>query len=307
LFYTYALQVQWSGFQISNDFKVLLSVVNAPDWARPPGANLELEGPPADPATLASFLRAFVVQVKPEMIDAIEIWNEPNLLREWDGLPIEGGIYMSYFRAAYEAVKSVAPHATLVTAGLAPVGDIPGSAASDRRFLQEMYDAGLAQYSDVKIGVHPYGWANPPDERCCTTVRGWADNPVFFFLDTLYDYTAIIQQNGHTGGKIWVTEFGWGSYDGLAPGAGAPAAPPAAPFFAMINERQQAEYIVRAFELMQQPPLGDMIEVAFLWNLNFSLVGDPIAGQREDAGYSLLNVNAQPRLVYYYLESARRP
>lgn len=85
-------------------FKTLISVAKAPDWARPPAVRGIEDGPPADPQHLADFIAAFVRDVKPEFIDAIEVWNEPNLIREWRGGTISGADYMRYFRAAYEAI-----------------------------------------------------------------------------------------------------------------------------------------------------------------------------------------------------------
>jgi hypothetical protein len=69
-----------------------------------------------------------------------QIWNEPNLSVEitpqWSGTP-DGrvvaqspGIYKRLLSAAYDGVKSVAPDATVVTAGTAPFGDVPAPAAA---------------------------------------------------------------------------------------------------------------------------------------------------------------------------------
>jgi hypothetical protein len=213
---------------------------------------------------------------------------------------------MTYFRAAYNAIREVAPNITVVTAGLAPVGDVSG-AVSDRRFLQQMYDAGLAQFPDVKVGVHPYGWGNPPDERCCgsPSPRGWADNRVFFFQDTLYDYIEIMQRNNHAS-KLWNTEFGWGTYRGVGPGGADLPAPAAVGQFELVDSKQQAEYSLRAFALLQQPPLSDWVEVSFLWNLNFALIGDILTAPQEQMGYSLLDASGYPRLIYRYFQVARK-
>lgn len=305
LFYAYVQRVQHANFA---QLRVLLSVVNAPEWARPADVPPGTVGPPADPAALGRFLDAFIRETKPEdnRIGAIEIWNEPNLLREWHGAALDGGTYMTYFAAAYNAIKAVAPNITIVTAGLAPVGDGLPESVGDRTFLRQMYAAGLAQYTDVKIGVHPYGWGNPPDERCCTDVRGWADNPVFFFQDTIYDYLSIMQENGHDV-QMWITEFGWGTYQGVGVGgADVQQLPGDAAFFVLNNPVQQAEYTLRAFELIQQPPLGDIVERAFLWNLNFATVPNAVNNALEQAGYSILDASGFGRPIYYYLLVSRR-
>ncbi len=308
LYYAYVQRVQWTNFIGNRRRLVVLSVVGAPDWARPPGANLSLEGPPTDLNELARFITGFIqaTGAQDHRIAAIEIWNEPNLEREWSDASMDGATYMTYFGPAYNAIKAIDPQIIVVTAGLAPVGDgVPG-ATGDRTFLRQMYAAGLAQYTDVKIGVHPYGWGNPPDERCCTAERGWADNPVFFFQDTLYDYRDIMQQNGHNT-QLWITEFGWGTYQGVGVnGADVSPVPDQAQFFTLITPEQQAQHILRAFEIVQQPPLGDIVEVAIMWNLNFAAMPLILDQRLEQAGYSLLNASGHPRLAYYYLQQSRR-
>jgi hypothetical protein len=285
----------------------MISITNAPAWARPPGADLNLHGPPADPHTLGNFIQAFLSGFNKEdhVIDAIEIWNEPNLDREWNGMPISGVKYMELFRVSYDTIKQIDPNIILITAGPAPVGDgVPGT-VGDRAYLQQMYDAGLAQFPDIKIGAHPYGWGNPPDATCCTTERGWADNRVFYFKDTLEDYAAIINRNGH-GAKIWVTEFGWGTLEGVTGDDRTFYPPETAPYFDLITAQSQSQYTVRAFELMQTPPLGDVVEVAILWNLNFARAVDFESTRDQRAGYSLLDTNGKPRLLFKYLEATRK-
>lgn len=301
----YVLLMTRTRYISGQDLNIILSIVNAPDWARPEGSDYHMHGPPVDPQAMANFIRAFLSNYEPtdDIIDAIEIWNEPNLDREWNGAPMSGGAYMDLFRPVYQAIKEVDPNMIVVTAGLAPVGDGIAGSVGDRTYLQQMYDAGLAQFPDVRIGVHPYGWGNPPDDTCCTTARGWADNPVFYFRETLQAYINIIQRNNHAA-KIWVTEFGWGTYQELGPNGESPEPPAVAGFFDLVSTQQQAEYVVRAFEMMQGDPFGGWVELAFLWNLNFGIIG--YEERTEQAGYGLLDAAGQPRLVYQYLARTRK-
>ncbi|MEM6530632.1 MAG: hypothetical protein AAF653_20200, partial [Chloroflexota bacterium] len=64
------------------DVKVLVSIAKAPNWAR---TNLTEDGPPDDPQALANFITFFLNEMN-NTIDAVEIWNEPNLIREWQGV-----------------------------------------------------------------------------------------------------------------------------------------------------------------------------------------------------------------------------
>ncbi|MBZ0299370.1 MAG: hypothetical protein K8J31_06510, partial [Anaerolineae bacterium] len=133
--------------------KVLVSVAKAPNWARSTQAE---SGPPDDPQVLVNFLNV-MMQEFGNSIDAIEIWNEPNLLREWQGRPMSGAEYMRYFTPAYQAINAYSdrmatdpkePRSTpiiVVTAGLAPTSTTDAS-VDDRAYLQQMYDAGLGQF-----------------------------------------------------------------------------------------------------------------------------------------------------------------
>lgn len=288
-----------------NGFKVLISVNRAPEWARPADADLGEHGPPEDPQALANFITRLMSDIEPQFMEAIEIWNEPNLLREWQGVPMDGGTYMQYFAPAYEAAKAVDPDAVVITAGLAPVGDIGSSTRNDRDFLQEMYDAGLANFEDARIGVHPYGWGNPPDARCCQDAS-WSDASQFFYLDTLDDYRDIMVANGDADGKMWLTEFGWGTYEAINADGSDGVTPPQAGFFDLVTPLEQAEYLLRAIEIHQSAPYNEFVEFAFIWNMNFASLPFAIEEQAEQAGYSLLNSAAQPRPVFWYLLNTRK-
>jgi len=262
--------------------RVILSVAKAPNWAR---STQEEDGPPDDPQALANFMRLLIQRVKPENIDAIEIWNEPNLAREWRGtLPFNGEGYMRLFRPSYEVIRQEAPQTLILTAGLAPTGDSPVS-VNDRDFLQQMFDAGLRGYEFVGVGIHPYGWANAPDALCCdpSARRGWDDNPHFFFLNNVNDYREILVRNGYADRQLWTTEFGWPSWQGF------PTEPPE-PWLGELSLEQQAQYVLRAFQIGQErEDMGPMI----LWNFNFAN-RELIENRNEIAAYSIFVPNFGP-------------
>jgi hypothetical protein len=269
-------------------YRVMVSLVKAPDWARL--SNKAADGPPDDPQEIGHFLTLLLNQMGSD-IDAIEVWNEPNLKEEWTGaLPLSGAGYMTLFHPAYDAIRAYSKTITIITAGLAPTISTDGS-VNDRVFLRQMYQNGLADFKDVAVGVHPYSWGNPPDERCCNLIdgRGWDDKPQLFFLNTLDTYRGIMAENGHTGASLWVTEFGWASWDGFS--SSAPD-----DWMAYITPDDQAAYAVRAFGIGQALKY---VGAMFLWNLNFA---NPttIADRNQVAGYSLLvmDTSIHPRSMY---------
>jgi LysM repeat protein len=270
------------------DLRILLSISTAPDWAR---STTEQHGPPVNYTDYANFVW-FIVDRYKYRLSAIEIWNEPNLQREWYGAPLNGAEYVRLLAAGYEAVKSAYPEGnlTVVSAGLAPTGVNDGvTAVDDRTFLRQMYEAGFANYTDV-IGIHPYSWGNPPWTSCCGDWGGAPshnDHRSFFFLNTIEDYRAIQAEYGDSGRQLWATEFGWGSMDGL----GRPV-PADAPFYNYVNKDQQAEYILSAFRMGQS---WDFMGPMFLWNLNVATFADFDDSQ---AAYSILAGSDAPRPAY---------
>src|SRR5258708_19262816 len=94
-------------------------------------------GPPKDFGDFANFMKALADHYKGTVL-AYEIWNEPNLRREWNGLPLSAASYVDLLRQAYGAVKQVDPGIIVVSAGLAPTGLHDGvNALSDTQFLPQ--------------------------------------------------------------------------------------------------------------------------------------------------------------------------
>ncbi|NLH08756.1 MAG: LysM peptidoglycan-binding domain-containing protein [Chloroflexi bacterium] len=275
--------------------KVLLSIHTAPDWAR---ATQEEEGPPVDFAEYSEFVKDVVLRYKGK-VHAVEIWNEPNLRREWNGAPLNGAEYVRLLAGANEIIKRTYPEGNVivVSAGLAPTGVTSDIAVDDRLYLRQMYEAGLAQHADA-IGIHPYSWGNPPWTRCCGDWGGAPthnDHPSFFFLDTIEDYREIQAEFGDLGRPLWATEFGWGTMDKL--GRETPAD---APFFNYVNENLQAQYILEAYRMAQE---WDFMGPMFLWNFNIAAIP---GFDNSHSGYSILRANNDPRPAYEALRAALR-
>lgn len=289
---TYLQEASTAGFQI------MVSIAKAPDWAR---ATNEEDGPPLDPQHLANFIR-HVLEQNGVHIDAVEVWNEPNLIREWRGAPINGTQYMQLFAPAYSVIadwRQANGHSIqIITAGLAPTGDSPYS-VDDRHYLEQMYNAGLANYPDVAIGIHPYAWGNAPDTRCCDPVpdRSWDDSTHFFFLENIEAFRQITANAGHGNVSLWATEFGWPTYDGFG------FMPPQG-FFEYVTEALQANYTIQAFDTIQNSGNYSYVENMILWNLNFATIPNSVVSGNEMAGYSLLRPDYSERPVYQLLRDA---
>ncbi|MGC9397252.1 MAG: cellulase family glycosylhydrolase [Anaerolineae bacterium] len=283
--------------QLSNDFgfDLLLGVVDTPGWLRSePGYN----GPPHDPAEFGRFMGVLASRYAGR-ITAYELWNEPNLQREWYGEPLDPAAFVALTAAGSQAVRQADPQALVVSAGPAVTGIDDGvNAIDDRRFLREALQAGLAQWVDG-IGVHPYGYGNPPWERASDAAHvrtAWNDHPSFFFLDTLEDYHAILVEAG-VDAQLWPTEFGWPAADGIR----STNLPPefAYPYAAWVTEQEQAGYLTGAARLMRERP---WVGPFFLWNLNMSVVW---GAERPESLFSLLRPNGNYRPAYIALRLHR--
>lgn len=271
--------------------RILLGVAKAPEWSR---ATTEMDGPPQDYALFTRFMQQ-LAQRYAGQVAAYELWNEPNLQREWEGEPLSAARTVALIRAGAAGVAAGDPAALVISAAPATTGVDDGVVAiDDRRFLREMLAAGLGDFVDG-IGVHPYGWANPPEASAANpdgVAPSHNNHPSFFYGDTLRDYRALLVQTGYPDLPLWVTEFGWGSYEQM--GSGAPAG---AEFMDHVSEWQQALYTLRAFALAQeQPAVGPL----FLWNLNFAAT---FGNAFTESAYSILRPDGSPRPAYLALQA----
>ena len=74
-------------------------------------------------------------------IQAYQIWNEPNLSREWGHKRPNPTEYVSFLGKAYDAIKLANPNAIVISAGMAPTGDDNEIAMPDHLFYERMYEA----------------------------------------------------------------------------------------------------------------------------------------------------------------------
>ncbi len=273
--------------------QVLLGVAKAPEWSR---VTTEQDGPPRDPAAFAEFMRLLAGRYAGR-VAAYELWNETNLRREWFGVPLEAADFVALVAVGARAVREIDPAARVISGAPAPTGIDDGiSAVDDRVYFARALAAGLAAHVDA-FGIHPYGWANPPDATTADPGPrpSHNDHPSFFFRETVDDYGEILRAHeiDPAAQPLWATEFGWAATDGMG---SDPV--PGAEWMAGVSEAEQAAYTLRALAIgAGRPELGPMI----LWNLNFApTLGTAFA----ESAYSLLRPDGSPRPVYAALHRA---
>jgi hypothetical protein len=274
----------------AHNIKLLFSVVCGPSWtgATVSGGN---PGPGDDPNQLGNFLNGIAGKYCSSGLGAIEVWNETNLTREWGTRPLNGADYMNFLKVAYTRVKQACPSMIVVSGAPTPTGGDGGkTAVQDSDYLQQMYSAGLAQYSDA-IGIHPSGYNVPVDcdvtNPSCVEPTGinfkgpWegggAHHYSWSFLSMMNKYRSIMLANGDRGKQLWATEFGWGV---------TPTPFPGYEFERDNTSDEQAQWLVKAYQFGKS---WGWVGVMFTWNLDFT--------SGENAAFAILGHPAQGTLT----------
>ena len=202
--------------------------------------------------------------------DAIEVWNEPNIDREWPTGQVNGGTYTQLLAKAYNAIKAANPGTMVVSAALAPTGFFAGGCqeggCNDDVFLQQMAAAGAANYMDC-VGAHHNSGATSPSATSGHPAGG--THYSWYFMPTLNLYY------GAFGGarKVCFTEFGYLTHEGY------PSLASAAPAFAWADNvtlAQQAQWLAEAAAMSIN---SGKVRLMIIWNVDFTNYGsDPMAG-----------------------------
>jgi polysaccharide biosynthesis protein PslG len=299
-------QFDWSKMDLvmpsKNRFNlnIMLSIVASPAWAAETAPPEGKHSPPANNADFINFVTA-ILERYPGQIQAIEVWNEQNLDREWysrNGLSASN--YVLLLRETYQAVKNLEPGIIVISGALAPTGGFTEpngvvSAIDDFVYLDALLAAGMLNYVDC-VGVHHNGYnigpsiawdAVPPDATA--QFRGPFDNPhhSWSFFSTLNTYAEKIELAGGDQ-PLCITEFGWASSEDLA------GYPRGFEFAADNTLQEQSDYIIEALDLMEE---WDFVWLAFIWNFNYA----PQAGwdpNNDNVPYSIIGNNWVFRPAY---------
>ncbi|MFN8522358.1 MAG: cellulase family glycosylhydrolase [Chloroflexota bacterium] len=274
--------------------KIIARLDFQPTWARRDNAH---NGPPDNYNDFGDFVRAFVERYSSTSsigtVHAIEVWNEPNLAREWGNQPVNqaaAGDYVRLLKTAYEAAKSVDKSVIIITAGLSPTGWNDDTARPDDVYTQWMYDAGAKPYFDV-LGAHGPGYKAPPsvspEEAANTPLYGGHRS---FTFRRVEDLRQIMVDNGDKDKQIWLLEFGW-TTDRVNP----------AYAWHSVSQEEHAQYLLDSYKWAAKN-WSPWIGVMTLWNLP-----DPRwNNDREEAWWGVAGVDGSDRPALTRLAAARR-
>jgi len=249
--------------------KVIVDVVNTPQWET---GSSNPAMPPSDPADYARFAGTLAKRFTGR-VAAWEIWNEEDASLWWASGP-DPAAYTALLKAAYPAIKSAEPKATVVLGGLT---------GNDYEFLSQLYADGakgsfdaVAVHTDTICDVEsPYeilrnGQTDPRISR-------WS----FLGYRTVHE---VMLAHGD-GSPIWMTELGW-STDTNVCDSGAWAGQK----LAGVTPQQQARFLLQAYHCLAQDPY---VQVGIWFGLQDT---EPFGTPRNS--YGLLDPSLQPKPAY---------
>jgi uncharacterized protein YraI len=235
----------------NNGFRVLIS---APGPAYPSSI---------DYGSYVQFLRGVALLGA----DAIEVWNEMNLNREWPSGQVDPAAYVNNMLApAYREIKAANPNTIVIAGALAPTGvNIGNDIWSDDRYLAGMAAAGAASYMDC-LGVHHNAGATSPDATSGHPADGGGGHYSWYFGPTLNLYAANFPTR-----PLCYTEIGYLSPDGYG------TLPGNFSWGGGTSVSEHAQWLGRAIQLLRA---SGRVRLAIVYNVDFTVwqSDDPQAG-----------------------------
>ena len=221
--------------------KVLFRLDSEPAWAALEKGVRSRNGPPEDPQDLGDFCHVLAERYHGR-VQAYQVWNEPNLAREWGGYAPDPKGYVELLRACYIGIKSADPEALVVSAGLAPTGTGLPAAIPDTDYLIEMYEAGAAPYFDA-LGLNAPGYKAPPEvspsEAAASERYG---RQRFFCFRHVEDMRQIMVDQGDADKQVVILEMGWTTDPR-----------PESPYhWHAVTPEEKADYLTRAFAYAEE-------------------------------------------------------
>ncbi len=211
----------------------------------------------------------FVGQLAALQPDAIQVWNEMNLDREWPQGKIDPRAYTELLRQAHDAIKAVDPTIKVVTGAPSPTG-AEGAFGLDRVWNDDRYylglaNAGAANYADC-VGIHYNEGIISPRQQGGDP-RG--DYPTYYLPLMLQRALNPFRNVG--GVRLCFSELGYLSADGYG------ALPSAFAWGGTTSVQEQAEWLADAVQVAAENGNVDLIIV---FNVNFTqfVDNDPQGG-----------------------------
>jgi hypothetical protein len=209
---------------------------------------------------------AYLAQVAALGPNAIEVWNEPNIDREWPAGSISGANYTIMLSKAFNAIKGANSSVMVISGAPAPTGFFGGTCTAngcdDNVFLRQMANAGAINYMDC-IGAHYNEGIISPDQTSGDPRGGHYSRYFVGMLNLYYNTFGGARQ------VCW-TELGFLTGEGYSPLPGG---------FAWAQNTtlgQHAEWLGLASRRSRE---SGRVRLMIVWNVDFATYdADPQAG-----------------------------
>ncbi len=194
----------------ARDLELIVRLSDAPHWSHPSLPTQDeadyVDAPP-DPEFMDAWANfcGTVAERYAGRVAGYQIWNEPNLHREWGLMEPDPAYYVEMLAACSEAIRAADPEAALISAGLAPTGEHSQRVHRDDIYLDAMYRLDFQQYIDV-VGVHAPGYNAPeygPDDAERDGTGRWAS------FRRVEDLRKIMIEHGDAARQMAILEMGY--------------------------------------------------------------------------------------------------
>lgn len=221
----------------------------------------------ANPTQYYQDFASFLGQLAASGADAIEVWNEPNLPREWPAGLIGGTQYTQMLSAAYQIIKANNPNTFVISAAPAPTGGLPNTANggyNDDVFIRAMANAGAANFMDC-VGIH-YNVGTVPPSATSGAPVGSSTHYSWYYPTMVNLYTGVFPSR-----PLCFTEIGYLS------GEGYPPLPANFSWAGGNTVAEQAQWLTQAAVMARD---SRIVRLFIVWNVDSTvyLPDDPQAG-----------------------------
>ncbi len=251
-----------------------------PSWAQPDPDSIDFELTlntllPASDEDFARFVEAFTARYRDD-VEAVIIWNEPNLAFEWGYQRVDPERYVRLLRVATPAAHRGNPNVTVLAGALAPTLEPVGSpyGMNDLDYLRGLYEAGFKDTFDA-LAVHSYGFRFPPDEPPAPDVLN------FRRVELL---RAIMVEYGDGGKPVVITESGWNDHPRWTKA---------------VRPGQRIAYTIQAFEYAEDN--WPWVERLCVWALRY-----PAPLRSYPDYFTLVGPDFTPKPIYTALQAWAR-
>ncbi|MBN1921225.1 MAG: hypothetical protein JW892_08280 [Anaerolineae bacterium] len=209
--------------------------------------------------------------------DAIEVWNEPNLPREWREGYISPRAYTNLLCTAYSAIKRANRGTLVISAAPAPTGyfnGCTGKGCDDALWLEGLVATGAAGCLDY-LGAHHNAGATSPSARTGHPADPEGKHHSWYFLPQ----TELYYEQFAGKRQLFYTELGYLSASGYG------WIPEGFSWAGNISPAMQAAWLAEAAELSLD---SGMVRALVIWNVDATCYGDCGSAEDPQGGYAII-------------------